>query len=69
MGEIGGRVFACGRIHDVDFSRVHEKIWEHKTEIGEATLKQAVELADTWNGKMNGRLGVHGGARTRYVLP
>ena len=41
MGEIGGRVFACGRIHDVDFSRVHEQIWEHKTEIGEATLKQA----------------------------
>ena len=59
MGEIGGRVFACGRIHDVDFSRVHEQIWEHKTEIGETTLKQAAELAETWNGKMNGRLGVH----------
>ena len=59
MGEIGLRVYACGRIHDVDFSRVHEKIWEYKDEIGEETLDEAVALAERWHGGMDGRLGVH----------
>ena len=59
MGEVGLRVHACGRIHDVDFSRVHEHIWEHKVAIGTQTLSDAVDLAETWHGKMNGRLGVH----------
>jgi len=59
MGETGMRVYSCGRIHDVDFSRVHEQIWEHKDEIGEKTLGDAVALAEQWHGGMDGRLGVH----------
>jgi len=58
MGELGLRVFAGGRIHDVDFSRVHGQVWEHRPEIGERTLADAVALAQRWHGKMAGRLGV-----------
>ncbi len=58
MGELGMRVITCGRIHDVDFSRVHEGIWEHRTEIGERTLAEAVALHERWQGGMDGRLGV-----------
>ncbi|MCE8040404.1 amidohydrolase family protein [Halomonas sp. MCCC 1A11062] len=58
MGELGMRVITCGRIHDVDFSRVHEGIWEHRSEIGERTLAEAVALCERWQGKMDGRLGV-----------
>ncbi|QJQ95211.1 MULTISPECIES: amidohydrolase family protein [Halomonadaceae] len=58
MGELGMRVITCGRIHDVDFSRVHEGLWEHRTAIGEKTLGEAVSLHERWQGKMDGRLGV-----------
>jgi 5-methylthioadenosine/S-adenosylhomocysteine deaminase len=58
MGELGLRVFAGGRIHDVDFSRVHDRVWLHRPEIGERTLADAVALAERWHGTMDGRLGV-----------
>lgn len=58
MGELGMRVIACGRIHDVDFSRVHEGVWEHQDAIGERTLGKAVALYERWQGAMDGRLGV-----------
>ena len=58
MGDLGMRVTTCGRIHDVDFSRVHEGIWEHRTGIGDRTLGEAVELFERWHGKGDGRLGV-----------
>lgn len=57
MGELGMRVIACGRIHDVDFSRVHKGIWEHDINIGIKRLEEATQLHDKWHGKMNGRLG------------
>jgi 5-methylthioadenosine/S-adenosylhomocysteine deaminase len=59
MGEVGLRVYSCGRIHDVDFSQVHNGKWEHRSEIGRETLGAAVRLCEVWHGKMNGRLGVH----------
>ncbi|WNK01697.1 amidohydrolase family protein [Thalassospiraceae bacterium LMO-JJ14] len=58
MAEVGLRVYACGRIHDVDFSRVHEKIWEVDPKIGEVTLGLAVDLAEKYHGADNGRMGV-----------
>ena len=58
MGELGMRVITRGRIHDVDFSRVHEGIWEHDSAIGEKTLGEAVALHESWQGRMDGRLGV-----------
>jgi 5-methylthioadenosine/S-adenosylhomocysteine deaminase len=58
MAEIGGRVFTCGRIHDVDFTRVADGHWEHDPKIGEASLAAALELAERWHGKADGRIGV-----------
>ena len=58
MAEIGGRVFTCGRIHDVDFTRVADGHWEHDAAIGEQSLSEAVRLAERWHGKAGGRIGV-----------
>lgn len=58
MADVGLRVYACGRIHDVDFSRVHEQIWEVDPKIGETTLGLAVDLAEKFHGANNGRIGV-----------
>lgn len=58
MAAIGGRVFTCGRIHDVDFTRVADGHWEHDASIGETSLADAVRLAERWHGKADGRIGV-----------
>jgi 5-methylthioadenosine/S-adenosylhomocysteine deaminase len=58
MGELGMRVTACGRIHDVDFSTVHLQKWEHRTEIGNQAMAEALDLAQRWHGAEDGRLGV-----------
>jgi 5-methylthioadenosine/S-adenosylhomocysteine deaminase len=58
MAQLGLRVFACDRIHDVDFSKVGDGIWDHYDAIGEKTLEAALKLNERWNGKVNGRIGV-----------
>ena len=58
MAELGFRVYTCGRIHDVDFSRVHLGEWRHDSKIGSKTMAEAVQLYDRWNGQFNGRTGV-----------
>ena len=58
MAELGLRVWSCGRIHDVDFGRVHEGVWRHEAAIGERTLAQALDLHARWHGAANGRIGV-----------
>lgn len=58
MGELGLRVSASGWLHDVDFTRVHDGIWEHRPAIGERTLRYALDLAQRWQGAMEGRLSV-----------
>lgn len=58
MAELGLRVFSCNRIHDVDFSGVSKGRWEHRREIGEATLNQALGLAQRFHGKPDARTGV-----------
>lgn len=58
MGEVGLRVTACGRIHDVDFSGVSRGQWEYDAAIGDTTLNDALALAQRHHGAMNGRLGV-----------
>lgn len=59
MAELGLRVYTCGRIHDVDFSRVHLGEWKHKARIGEDTLSSAIALLEKWDGGHGGRTGVH----------
>lgn len=58
MADLGGRVYNCGRIHDADFSLVGDGVWEHRTEIGNATLGAAQALAELWHGRYDGRAGV-----------
>lgn len=58
MAELGLRVYACGRIHDVDFTQVSRGTLTYADEIGDRTLMAALDLADTWHGKANGRIGV-----------
>lgn len=58
MAEIGLRVWSCGRIHDVDFSGISVGRWEHVDAIGEARLAEALALAERYNGKSGGRIGV-----------
>lgn len=58
MAELGMRVYTCGRIHDVDFSRVHLGEWRHDPKIGRRTLDEALALREQYRGKFNGRVGV-----------
>jgi 5-methylthioadenosine/S-adenosylhomocysteine deaminase len=59
MADVGLRAYACGRIHDVDFSRVHLGEWQHDNAIGERTLQEALELHARWQVGPEGRTGVH----------
>jgi 5-methylthioadenosine/S-adenosylhomocysteine deaminase len=58
MADLGMRAWGCGRIHDVDFSRVHEHHWEHKNSIGEKTFNLALDLHGRFHGAAEGRMGV-----------
>ena len=58
MAELGLRVWSCGRIHDVDFSGVSVGRWEHVDAIGDRTLEAALDLAERYEGKSLGRIGV-----------
>ena len=58
MADVGLRVWASPRVHDVDFSRVHLGEWQHDPAIGEATLGEAIALLERWHGARNGRCGV-----------
>jgi 5-methylthioadenosine/S-adenosylhomocysteine deaminase len=59
MADVGLRAYACGRIHDVDFSRVHLGEWRHDDAIGERTLAEAMALHERWHGGPDSRTGVH----------
>jgi 5-methylthioadenosine/S-adenosylhomocysteine deaminase len=58
MAELGLRVSASAWIHDVDFDRVHERVWDYKPEIGERMMQYALDLIDRWQGGFDGRASV-----------
>jgi 5-methylthioadenosine/S-adenosylhomocysteine deaminase len=58
MAELGLRVFACGRIHDVDFSRVHDGEWRYDPAIGERALADTRALMRAHHGSRGGRANV-----------
>ncbi len=58
MAETGIRAWGCGRIHDVDFSRVHLGEWRYDTAIGERTLGLAADLIDRFHDPDGLRTGV-----------
>lgn len=58
MAETGLRAWGCGRIHDVDFSRVHLSEWTYDTAIGERTLAEASDLIAQFHDPIGLRTGV-----------
>ena len=58
MAETGMRAFGCGRIHDVDFTRVHLGEWNYDTKIGERTLTDAADLIAKYHDPVGLRTGV-----------
>ena len=58
MAETGIRAFGCGRIHDVDFTRVHLGEWSYDPKIGEQTLADAAELIANFHDPEGLRTGV-----------
>lgn len=58
MAETGIRAWGCGRIHDVDFSRVHLGEWDYDTKIGEQTLGRASDLISRFHDPIGLRTGV-----------
>lgn len=58
IAELGLRISSSAWIHDVDFTQVHNKIWDHQPKIGERTLRYAENLFDRWNGAFDGRASV-----------
>lgn len=58
MAEIGLRVWSCGRIHDVDFTRVADGHWSYDDAIGERTLSAAVDLAERYGDRPDRMIGV-----------
>ncbi len=58
MAETGIRAWGCGRIHDVDFSRVHLGEWDYDTKIGDWTLRLAADLIDSFHDPAGLRTGV-----------
>lgn len=58
MAETGLRAWGCGRIHDVDFSRVHLGEWTYDAKIGDWTLGLAAGLIDRFHDPEGLRTGV-----------
>jgi 5-methylthioadenosine/S-adenosylhomocysteine deaminase len=58
MSELGLRICSSGWLHDVDFERVHEGIWDYRPQIGERTLQYGIDLYERWNGAFDGRAAV-----------
>ncbi|WP_112322841.1 amidohydrolase family protein [Oceanibium sediminis] len=56
--QTGIRAWGCGRIHDVDFTRVHLGEWEYHTRIGEWTMGLASDLVDRFHDTKTLRTGV-----------
>jgi 5-methylthioadenosine/S-adenosylhomocysteine deaminase len=58
MCELGLRIWACGRLHDVDFSRVHLADWEFSEAIAAQRLAELEALVRDFHGGFGGRANV-----------
>jgi 5-methylthioadenosine/S-adenosylhomocysteine deaminase len=56
MADLGLRVSGCTLLHDVDFSGMPDGRWEYDNRIGDRTLSEAVEIAETLDGTAEGRI-------------
>jgi 5-methylthioadenosine/S-adenosylhomocysteine deaminase len=58
IAELGLRISSSAWIHDVDFTQIHNKVWNYEGAIGERTLRYGVDLHSRWNGAFDGRASV-----------
>lgn len=58
MADVGLRVWTCTRLHDVDFTRLHEGVWHHDAAIGEACIAATKRLMKEHHGRNGGRTHV-----------
>jgi len=58
IAECGMRISSSAWIHDVDFTRVHEKVWEYDPKIGDRMLRYGLDLVDRFQGAFDGRASV-----------
>lgn len=54
--ELGVRAVIAGRVHDADPAALAVGRYEHRTEIGQASLRENAELIERWNGHDGGRI-------------
>lgn len=54
--ELGLRAVIAGRVHDADPAALAVGRYEHRTEIGRASLRENAELIERWNGHDGGRI-------------
>jgi 5-methylthioadenosine/S-adenosylhomocysteine deaminase len=58
IAELGMRISSSAWIHDVDFTQVHNRIWDYQPKIGEDRLKYGVDLHSRFDGAFDGRASV-----------
>jgi 5-methylthioadenosine/S-adenosylhomocysteine deaminase len=58
IAELGLRISSSAWIHDVDFTQVHNKVWDYRPKIGEDRLRYAVDLHTRFDGAFGGRASV-----------
>src|SRR5438876_365562 len=56
MAESGLRAFVGGRIHDIDLAAVAKGEYRYDPAIGEATLRENMDIVARWHGHDGGRL-------------
>jgi 5-methylthioadenosine/S-adenosylhomocysteine deaminase len=54
--EIGLRAYVGGRIHDADMEALTRREWRYDVKIGEATLRENLDLVEKWDGAEEGRI-------------
>lgn len=54
--ELGVRAVIAGRVHDADPAALAVGRYEHRTGIGQASLRENAELVERWNGHDGGRI-------------
>jgi 5-methylthioadenosine/S-adenosylhomocysteine deaminase len=59
MADLGLRVCASPRIHDADLALLGKRQWHFDPAIGEATLEEAITLAERWPRRSGARLSTH----------
>ncbi|HQS17385.1 amidohydrolase [Reyranella sp.] len=54
--ELGLRAVIAGRVHDADPAALAVGRYEHRVEVGQASLRENAELIERWNGHDGGRI-------------